>query len=139
MARPLTVWRAQDPIERALAPGVSGNFEGGTYEGWTARGAAFGTRPASRTELGKLDGMQGNCAASSRSSGGDGALESAPFVLDAPRVTLLVAGGPGSYVRALQGDDEIARVQPVATEALAPKSLELDARVGQTIRLEIVD
>ncbi len=137
--RPLWVWRVQDRVERALAIGVSGNFEGGAYLGWTPEGLAFGDRPASSTALGRIGGMQGAFAASSRSSAAVGKLVSAPFVLDAPRVTLLVAGGLGSYVRATCGDEEIGRVQPLDPQAFAPKSLELGPWVGRTIRVEIVD
>jgi hypothetical protein len=39
----------------------------------------------------------------------------------------------------MRGDEEIGRVQPVETQGLAPRSLELDAWVGQTIRVEVVD
>jgi Dolichyl-phosphate-mannose-protein mannosyltransferase len=137
--RPLTVWRRQDRTERDLALGVSGNFEGGAYRGWTSSGETFGTRPAVRNRLGQLEGLEGASAASSRFSSGAGTLVSAPFVLDKPRITVLVAGALGSYVRAMSGEEEIARVQPVDTKTLAPKSLELDRWVGQTIRLEIVD
>jgi hypothetical protein len=137
--RPVTVWHMQDRVERALATGVSGNFEDGAYGGWTTVGAAFGVRPASSVELGRPAGLQGSFAASSRFSSGDGRLSSAPFVLDAARISLLVAGAPGAYVRAMLGDEEIGRVQPIDTHALAPKSLELDRWTGQTIRIEIVD
>jgi hypothetical protein len=137
--RPLTVWRLQDRVERALAAGVSGNFESAAYRGWTTEGTAFGSRPASAAELGKIGGLQGSFAASSRFSSSAGRLQSAPFILGRPRVTLLVAGALGSYVRALRGDEEIGRVQPKDTQSLAPRSLELDRWVGETIRLEIVD
>jgi hypothetical protein len=137
--RPLTLWRMQDPGERSLAPGISGNFEGGTYAGWTPHGSAFGGRPSTREELAGLRGLQGVRAASSRAADGAGQLESAPFVLDAPRLTLLVAGARGSYVRAMHGEEEIARVQPADAHALVPKDLELTGWVGQTIRIQIVD
>jgi hypothetical protein len=139
MVRPLWVWRVQNRVERALATGISGNFEGGAYRGWTTKGVAFGVRPASSVTLRALDGIQGSFAASSRFSSGGGKLESAPFVLDAPRVTLLVAGAPGSYVRAMFGDEEIGRIQPVDAGAFTPRSLEMDRWVGRTIRVEIVD
>jgi hypothetical protein len=139
--RPLTLWRRQDPVERELAPGLTGNFEGGRYVGWTARGGAFGDHPALRADLGAVAGLQGRRAASSRGSAGDGTLTSAPFVVDAPRVTLLVAGGLGTFVRALHGDgdDEIARVQPLDAAAMAPRSLDVARWRGQPIRIEIVD
>jgi hypothetical protein len=138
-ARPSTVWRMEDRVERSLADGVSGNFEGGQYRGWSPDGGAFGARPSSRWQMGNPPGVQGSFAASSRNATGSGTLVSLPFVLEAPRVTLLVAGGLGSYVRALRGDEEIARVQPKQTQALTPRSLLLDRWVGQTIRLELVD
>jgi hypothetical protein len=137
--RPLTVWRVQDRVDRALAAGITGNFERGAYDGWTSEGTAFGVRPASAAALLGIGGMQGSFAASSRFSSGEGKLSSSSFVLRAPRVTLLVAGSLGSYVRAMRGDEEIGRVQPVETQGLAPRSLELDAWVGQTIRVEVVD
>jgi hypothetical protein len=137
--RPLTVWRLQDPAERQLAPGITGNFEGSTYAGWTATGGAFGERAATRTELQAIAGMQGQRAASSRGSAGGGFLESAPFVLDAPRITLLVAGSTGTYVRAMHDDDEVARVQPVDAVGLSPRSLDVGRWVGQRIRIQVVD
>jgi hypothetical protein len=137
--RPLTLWRVQDFAERALAPGVTGSFEGGTYEGWTATGSAFGERPSSREQLRGLTGLQGDRAASSRGSAGGGTLESAPFVASAPRITLLVAGSLGTYVRAMQDDEEVARVQPNDTKAMAPRSLDLERCVGRSIHLQIVD
>jgi hypothetical protein len=66
-------------------------------------------------------------------------LESAPFVLERPRISMLVAGALGSYVRALQGDREIARVQPTHAHELVPMSLNLGGYVGQIVRLQIVD
>jgi hypothetical protein len=146
--RPLSLWRFQDPVERSLAPGISGNFEGGAYEGWSARGGAFGARPASRAELAlsnvaggpaRLAGLQGNRAASSRGSAGGGTLDSAPFVLTAPRITMLVAGALGTYVRAMSGDDEIARVQPTDPRSMQPGSFDVERWVGQPIHVEIVD
>jgi hypothetical protein len=137
--RPYEVWRYQDRVERELAPGVTGNFEAGTFRGWTAQGDAFGDRPAPRAALGPVAGLQGERAASSRSSAGAGSLTTQPFVLDAPRVTLLVAGDPETYVRALVGEDEVGRVHPSDATAMQPRSLELDRAVGGTLRLQIVD
>jgi hypothetical protein len=137
--RPLTVWQRQNNEERSLAPGISANFEGGTYEGWTETGGAFRTGPATKDELDGLAGLQGARAASSRGAGCTGTLESAPFVLQAPRISMLVAGTLGSYVRAMRDDDEIARVQPTSALALAPMSLDLGGYLGQRIRLQIVD
>jgi hypothetical protein len=137
--RPLTLWRLQDRIEREVAQGITGSFEAGRLAGWTSIGGAFGDRAATRRELGDLKGIEGDRAASSRGSAGGGALVSAPFVLDAPRVTFLVAGSRGAYVRAMQDDVEIARVQPVAAGAMAPRSLELAAWVGRRVHLEVID
>jgi hypothetical protein len=139
VVRPFEVWRRQDRAERELAPGITGDFEAGAFTGWTAEGAAFGDRPARRAELGGLDGIQGDRAASSRSSAGAGSLTTVPFTVDAPRITFLVAGKLGGYVRALVGEDEVARVQPIDANVMQPRSLELDATVGRVIRLQIVD
>jgi hypothetical protein len=137
--RPLTVWRLQNTTERSLAPGITGNFEAGTYTGWTETGGAFRTGPATRVELGDLSGLQGARAASSRGAGSAGVLESDPFILEAPRISMLVAGTQGSYVRALRDDGEIARVQPTDAHLLSPRSLVLAGYLGQRIRLQIVD
>ena len=114
--RPSAVWRWSEAVERELAPRVTGNFESGSYTGWTATGG-FGAAPSLRTDLPELKGIQGERAASSRNGAGPGVLESAPFVLVAPRVTMLVAGTLGAYVRALRGAEEIGRVQPADTHS----------------------
>jgi hypothetical protein len=136
--RPSAVWRWSEAVERELAPRVTGNFESGSYTGWTATGG-FGAAPSLRTDLPELKGIQGERAASSRNGAGPGVLESAPFVLVAPRVTMLVAGTLGAYVRALRGAEEIGRVQPADTHVMTARSLELDAHVGERITLEVVD
>jgi hypothetical protein len=133
------VWRLQSTVERSLAPGITANFEAGTYHGWTETGGAFRTGPTAKAGLGGLAGLQGAHAASSRGAAGTGVLESDPFVLHAPRITMLVAGTLGTYVRALRGDDEIARVQPTDYHVLTPRSLELGGYVGQRMRLQVVD
>jgi hypothetical protein len=137
--RPQAVWRLQSTVERSLAPGITANFEAGTYHGWTETGGAFRTGPTAKAGLGGLAGLQGAHAASSRGAAGTGVLESDPFVLHAPRITMLVAGTLGTYVRALRGDDEIARVQPTDYHVLTPRSLELGGYVGQRMRLQVVD
>jgi hypothetical protein len=137
--RPATVWRRQTTEERLLAPGISANFEAGTYQGWMETGGAFRTGPATKSELDAMAGLQGERAASSRGAASAGVLESAPFVLERPRISMLVAGALGSYVRALQGDREIARVQPTHAHELVPMSLNLGGYVGQIVRLQIVD
>jgi hypothetical protein len=139
VVRPLWVWRLQDRTARDLAPGITGNFEGGTYRGWATSGEGFGQGPTPSRRLGGLRGLEGGFAASSRLAPSGGTLESAPFVLSDARVTFLVAGGVGSYVRALHDQDEIARVQPTDAESVETKSLLLDRWVGQTIRIQIVD
>jgi hypothetical protein len=137
--RPLTLWRAQSVVNRDLAPGLTANFEGGDYAGWVDAGGAFGGRPASRAELRAIGGVEGRRAASSRGTAGGGSLVSAVFVAERPRITLLVAGSLGTYVRAMHGDDEIARAQPVDARTMAPRFLDVQRWVGQPIHLEIVD
>ncbi len=94
-SRPLSIWRLQSTTERALAPGISGNFEAGVYEGWTETGGAFRTGPMTRVQLEGLSGLQGDRAASSRGSACKGMLESDSFVVETPRISVLVAGNLG--------------------------------------------
>ena len=140
MTRPVAVWRMQSRAERALAPGVTGNFEGGSYAGWTEQGDAFGRRPANGGRAGEGAQRAGRTRREQPMvSAAAEQLESAPFVVQSPRIALLVAGTQGAYVRAMHDRDEVARVQPTDAQAMVPRSLELGAWVGQTVRLQIVD
>jgi hypothetical protein len=121
LVRPALVWYAQDPVERALRPGVTGNFEGGRYEGWTPTGTAFGEAPAATA---RMRGAQGDRLAESAAAE-TGRLTSAPIRLDAARLTFLMAGNGKVALRVLVDGREVARRAP-AGRADTLDRLELD-------------
>jgi hypothetical protein len=134
--RPLEIWRKNDGKPRELAPGISGNFEGPAYVGWTPVGNGFTRRPIG-TSLGGKEGMK--VATSRGASEGPSRLVSAPFVLGKPRITFTLAGDEHCHVRAMLGDREIGRATADDDEHLQPQSIDLRGFVGQTITLELVD
>lgn len=136
--RPTSLWRPQTNEEHELAPGITGTFETGKFDGWTASGA-FDAAPATRARIGDVKGMQGAFAASSRGSGDAGKLASATFVLTKPRVTLVLGGSSSTYVRVMRGSDEIQRLYPPRLPKMQAKSLDMRAHVGAEIAIEIVD
>ncbi len=138
LVRPGTLWLAQDPTERLLGEGVTANFEGRRWLGWTASGDAFGAKPASRG----IKGRQGKALAWS-SRKGTGALTSAPVTVSADRLTLLVGGGGKVEVRVepAQGGAAIARYRPRKQRRpqLKRVSLDVSAARGRAVRITLHD
>lgn len=141
LVRPATIWYAQDPTERALAPGLTGNFEGGAFAGWSREGEAFGGAPASR----RIPGMQGNRYADSGAGGpqATGRLRSTAFTVERPRLTFLTGGRAGrkAYLRVLVDGQEVARRPGLGQPRAHLRRVELDLspHVGQSAVIEVVD
>lgn len=140
LVRPAVLWHAQDPVDRPLRPGITGNFEGGVYAGWTPVGEAFGDAPARRR--GRLRHLQGRRLADSgvAGPGATGRLESAPFEIDAGRLTFLVGGRGRVAVRVRVGDEIVARRGANGRPGdLDRVELDLSAHRGRRAVIELVD
>jgi non-lysosomal glucosylceramidase len=122
------------------------DFEGGTYDGWTVTGAAFGDAPASGTlpDQQAVTGFTGLKLVNSY-VGGDGPqgrLTSAPFKLDLPYLTFRIGGGahPGRTCLNLLVDGKVVRTATGRNlEQLEPRAWDLSDLTGRTAQLEIVD
>mgnify|MGYP002630845716 CR=1 FL=1 len=139
LVRPAQVWYAQDPVERWLADGVTANFEGGAYLGWTAQGEAWGDAPSRRP----LRGRQGVFAALSGPPSAKGTLRSAPFTLRHARLTYLMAArGIGRAYVQVRADGEViargARLRQPRLQ-LTRQAIDLSAFVGRTVQIELLD
>lgn len=138
LVRPGTLWLAQDPEPRALADGLTANFEERAYAGWTASGDAFGSAPSTR----RVAGRQGRaCVWSSRK--GQGTLTSEPFTVDADRLTLLMAGKGEVELRVepAAGGAAIARTRPPRSRRgrMQRVALDVSRARGRSVRVVIVD
>jgi levanase len=84
------------------AGNVFADFEGETYDGWTATGTAFGTRPARGTLPGQqaVTGFLGGGLVNSfiDFDGAQGTLTSPAFTVDRDHINFLVGGGPHAHV-----------------------------------------
>ncbi len=140
LVRPDTLWLAQDPTPRALAPGLSANFEGPTLEGWAvAEGEAFEARPSRR----RLPGQQGAQLVLSRPAAAKGVLRSIPFRLEKPRLTWLQAArGIGrAYLQVKVDDAVVARGPRMRQRRLHLQRVDLDLApwVGREVVIELLD
>lgn len=133
--RPRTLWRAQSTTPHELAPGITGNFEGGTYEGWTASGGFLDT-PSRRAKLANPGGMQGGWAARSL---GRGTLVSAPFTITRARLTFLARATGLAYVTITEGDTVQSRTNLSQGTGIHPASADTSALVGHTVVVTLVN
>ncbi|MFJ4202919.1 GH32 C-terminal domain-containing protein [Streptomyces sviceus] len=139
-------------LERGATPEgtVLADFEGGTYGGWTATGAAFGTAPAGGTLPGQQEvtGWLGDGLVNSFLNGDatTGTLTSPEFTLDRDYVDFLIGGGrhpagsdhptamellvDGQVVRSATGSD---------AEALNWAAWDVRDLAGKKARIRIVD
>ncbi len=93
--RPTILLRRRPPEGERLRPRILGDFESGTFIGWTYAGEAFARGPQ-RSHRGVM-GTGGHFYASSlhreRGDAATGRLESPPFVIDRDVLALSVGGG----------------------------------------------
>ncbi len=134
--------------EREFVPEgrVLGDFEGGSYGGWTATGDAFGSAPAGGGLGGQqaVDGFRGRGLVNSFREGdrSQGTLTSPEFVIDHDYLSFLIGGGnqPGKLGVNLLVTGQVVRTATGAdAERLAWRSWDVRDLRGRTARLEIVD
>lgn len=141
-------------LQRPAAPPAAGppelDFESGTVRGWTAEGNAFRGQPirgdtVAAREPDRRSGHAGEYWIGSYELAGDqatGTLTSDPIPVTQPWATFLVGGGNSSNVR-VEVLDDTGRILCTATgtddETMQPVLLDLQAQVGRSIRLRLVD
>lgn len=124
---------------------VVGNFDGATYQGWTATGTAFNGGPATGATLVQLgiQNAQGGVATSKRQGDGpQGRLVSEPFVIQRSYVSFSIAGGDyerhaclnlivnGKVVKSATGRN---------SDTMAFATWDARPWLGQSAQVEIVD
>jgi uncharacterized protein (DUF608 family) len=142
----LDVIERQPPVPPTPLTRVLGDFESGTYEGWTVTGEAFGTAPAMGTlpSQNPVTGFGGQYLVNSF-VGGDratGKLVSAPFKIDLPYLTFRIGGGrhEGQTCLNLVVDGQIVRTATGRSkEALEPRAWDVSDFASREAHLEIVD
>lgn len=125
---------------------VVGDFEGGSYSGWTATGDAFGAAPAAGS-IGTqqaVDGFQGKGLVNTFRNGdaSTGTLTSPEFQIDRKHLSFLVGGGnkPETLAVNLRVGGAVVRTATGAdAERLSWRSWDVSEFQGKAARLEIVD
>jgi non-lysosomal glucosylceramidase len=131
------------------------DFEGETYENWTAEGTAFGAGPVVAAKMPAYQGRVGahgerlvnshNTRNGEEVAAGDahtGTLTSKPFKIERRFIHALVGGGANAGQTALQllvGDAVVASLAGDNDNALKRKSINVAAHEGKTARLRIID
>ena len=136
LVRPSVIWYAQRPGDRALAEGITGNFEAAQATGWRAAGDAF-AKPVRKR---RVRGRQGERSVQSTTKG-TGTYMTKPFTLDGGRLTLLLAGRGRVGVRLEVGGEPVARVTPVRQKrpTFRREVIDISPWRGQTGVLTIFD
>ena len=98
-----TTFTPDEPVAYTPPGGtVYEGFDGGTYDGWTATGDAFGAAPAAGTLPNQqaVSGYAGSGLVNSYNGedGSTGELSSPTFTVDSPYLNFLVGGGDQPYV-----------------------------------------
>lgn len=122
------------------------DFEGGKYDGWEVKGAAFGDGPAKGTARSqqKVTGFEGRGLVNSYKESDDlvGEMTSEAFAIDRNFLTLLIGGGShakrtcvnllvdGKAVRTASGRDD---------EKLEPRAWDVSEFAGKQGKIQIVD
>ncbi len=139
-------------VARAAAPDLLiADFEGKDYGDWKVEGTAFGSGPAHGRIGGQMivEGFQGKGLVNSF-YGGDkstGKLTSPEFKVERKFIKFLIGGGGWenkTCMNLLIGGKRVLSItgpntQPGGSEALEPAGWSVDAFLGQSARLEIVD
>lgn len=126
-------------------------FEDGTYQGWTATGDAFGSKPVegdvvfARTEdiHSQHDGLFWAASNEANTHSATGTLTSVPFTVTAPYISFLVAGGAiedtrVELVRQSSGE-VIFKITGNNSPALRPVVVDASALQGQEIFVRLID
>ncbi|BCU77922.1 glycoside hydrolase family 32 protein [Luteolibacter sp. LG18] len=143
------------PIRAEISHGendlVLGDFEGESYDPWTATGDAFGTGPARGSLASQMPvtGFHGARLANSFHGGDDstGTLTSPPFAIERNHIAFLIGGGkrPGKLELQLVIDGQVVlgstgtQDKPGGTEALEPGFWDVRRFKGKTATLRIID
>jgi Dolichyl-phosphate-mannose-protein mannosyltransferase len=133
--RPRMLWRAQNTMPHDLSPGVTGNFERGAYDGWTASGG-FAAAPSRRAGIANAAGMQGGWAARTV---GAGSLTSAPFAVTRARITFLARATGLAYVTITEGATVHSRTNVSQGAAIHPASADTSDLIGHTVVVTLVN
>lgn len=127
------------------------NFEDGTLGDWTAEGDAFEGQPVQGDTVSARRGDMTSDHVGEYWIGGyelhedgrTGSLTSAPFALEHPYVSFLVAGGASADTRvdilSVQSGRRLASVAGRNHEALRPVVVDLSGHVGERVRVRLVD
>ena len=125
---------------------VIDDFEAATYGAWTTTGTAFGPGPAQGTlpSQNPVSGYVGSGLANSYygSDTSTGTLTSPPFVLTKPYLNFLIGGGnlPGQECMNLLISNSVVETATGGnSETLTPQQWNVNAYLGQTATLQIVD
>ena len=132
--------------ETGRADRVLFDFEGGTYEGWTVEGEAFGDEPASGTHPNqqRVSGFEGGRLVNSFTTGDGpvGTMTSGPIRIDRRYLVFLVGGGSqaGRTCVNLRVDGEVVRTATGKNnERLEPVAWDVRELEGREAVIEIVD
>ena len=126
---------------------VFADFEGGTYDGWTLEGNAFGSAPATDALFpGKISGFTGRGFLCSlhpkKGNAATGKAVSREFTIDKPYITFKIGGGnhPNEACMNLVVDNQIVRTATGDdTPSLSDASWDVSVLVGKKAHLEVVD
>lgn len=134
---------------------VFAQFEGGSYEGWTTTGTAFGNAPMRAAQMpayqGQIGGQgQGWINTHNARSGEDvnkadahtGTLTSPPFILERDFISFLVGGGshPNRTCIELHVDQQVVRSATGRNDnRMQPHTWDVRPWAGRTAFLKVVD
>ncbi len=155
--------KAVDEIKRMKASEAGGagsgevfeDFEGETYDGWTAEGEAFAKGPVRQDLVGKYQGQIGAVGRGflnshnvwrggsiDRSDRYTGTLTSRPFKVSKPYIHFLIGGGAHAgktEVQLLVDEKVILRQSGRNANRMAPARFDVAGFIGREARLRVVD
>lgn len=143
-----TRFSADEEVRTIPAPmgEIVANFEGASYDGWTATGTAFGSGPARawRDGVALVIGANGTGLVNSAAAGDDaqGTLTSPAFPVSRNHIGFLVGGGnrPGELAVNLLVNGEVVRTATGATgDVLDWVSWDVHEFAGKQAQIQIID